>query len=68
MGTIEKASDVLLAVEQLKDEIQGIGAYKKIYEGAICPELKKIAEQHLAGEKQHALHLAAWIHKYIETA
>ena len=61
-------SDLDMATEQLKDEIHGMQVYKEMYEMATCPKLKKIAAQHLAGEKQHAMQLSSWIHNYIETA
>ena len=61
-------SDLKMATEQLEDEVHGMEVYRIMYETAVCPKLKKLAAQHLAAEKQHALQLTAWVHNYIETA
>ena len=60
-------TDIEMAVEQLEDEVNGITAYKILYDTATCPQLKKIAQQHMLSEKQHALQLIAWINAYIES-
>lgn len=58
-------NDLSAALKQLEDEVKGIREYQYIVDSATCPILKKLAGEHLAGERQHALNLSSWIHSYI---
>jgi hypothetical protein len=60
-------SDIDMATDQLKDEISGIAAYKRMSEEATCPALKKIADDNGAWEKEHAKKLVLWIHNHLES-
>jgi hypothetical protein len=61
----EEYSDIDMAVKQLKDEVEGIAAYKEVAEYATCPKLKALALRHAEIEKQHAQAILQWMHDYL---
>jgi hypothetical protein len=54
-------SDLEMAVETLKEEIEGISWYKQMFEDVTCPELKKIVYDNTQAEKIHVQNLLRWI-------
>lgn len=54
-------SDLEMAVETLKEEIEGITWYKQMFEDIACPELKKIVHDNMQAEKIHVQNLLKWI-------
>lgn len=50
-----------MAIHALKDEIEGVGEYRKALAACKSPELSVIFERALESEKEHAAMLLDWV-------
>ena len=62
----EYSSDIETAMHALTDEVKGVAEYKWMAENCKDPELKAMATQIQADEKQHVIALMGWVQKNIQ--
>jgi len=53
--------DMVMAIESLEDELEGVKRYSEMIGNAVCPELKKILYENMQAEKMHTSNLLKWI-------
>jgi hypothetical protein len=54
-------SDMGIATESLKEEMEGVAYYKESLEVVACPELQKLIEAAHTDEQKHAAGFLKWI-------
>lgn len=59
----EYTDDMEMAIHALKDEIEGVGEYRKAHAACKNQELASIFERALEAEKEHAAMILEWINK-----